>query len=271
MTRSPRVRCTALLVALSAAMVPASSRALVIDFTAAPWAAADGQSSYSLPYSIGGKTITVTVSASVAGTVLYQSSSGFGVTRSSGDYRESQVNDIERLSIAFDDGAPLQLHLNSAHLSMIFNEDLGSGAYREQGSYSLDGGTQWTDFMAAVDQTYPTPPADGVLDLTIDQNTDSVLFKAPGMIGDQSHEYSVDAIDINVAAPPARCSQPLSSGVLPTASDCLFILKAAVGLVTCSPECICAPTGSLPIVATDALLCLKKAVGQALPLNCPCP
>ena len=66
------------------------------------------------------------------------------------------------------------------------------------------------------------------------------------------------------------CSQPLSNGVAPVSTDCLFILNAAVTLVTCSPECICAPSGTLPISATDALVCLRKAVGQDVPLDCPC-
>lgn len=70
-------------------------------------------------------------------------------------------------------------------------------------------------------------------------------------------------------APPA-CAQPLSTGAQPTASDCLFILKAAIGSETCLPACICAPKGTLPATATDALLCLQRAVGQPLELNCPC-
>jgi hypothetical protein len=68
----------------------------------------------------------------------------------------------------------------------------------------------------------------------------------------------------------AVCAQPLSSGPMPTASDCLFILNAAVGATACSPECICAPKGSLPPAATDALLCLNKATGIDVALNCPC-
>jgi hypothetical protein len=67
-----------------------------------------------------------------------------------------------------------------------------------------------------------------------------------------------------------QCSQPVSSGATPVATDCLFILNVAVGLQTCSPECICAPTGTLPTKATDALLCLNVSVGINLPLNCPC-
>ena len=67
-----------------------------------------------------------------------------------------------------------------------------------------------------------------------------------------------------------ECSQPVTTGPEPVATDCLYILQAAVKLVTCSPECICAPTGTLPVKATDALLCLNVSVGISFPLNCPC-
>jgi hypothetical protein len=66
------------------------------------------------------------------------------------------------------------------------------------------------------------------------------------------------------------CSQPVSNGATPVATDCLFILNAGVGLQTCSPDCICAPTGALPPKATDALLCLNASVGASVTLNCPC-
>ena len=66
------------------------------------------------------------------------------------------------------------------------------------------------------------------------------------------------------------CSQPVSSGAVPSVSDCLFILRTAVGISTCDPACICAPKGTLPISAADALLCLKKSVGQNVTLSCPC-
>jgi len=85
------------------------------------------------------------------------------------------------------------------------------------------------------------------------------------------------AVALAVALGPAPtraaqgdCSQPLSNGPTPVSTDCLFILNAAVSLVTCTPACICAPSGELPISATDALVCLQKAVGQAVTLNCPC-
>jgi hypothetical protein len=66
------------------------------------------------------------------------------------------------------------------------------------------------------------------------------------------------------------CSQPVSTGSTPAASDCLFILRAAVGALTCSPACICAPIGTLPTKTSDALLCLRRSVGQSVTLACPC-
>ena len=85
--------------------------------------------------------------------------------------------------------------------------------------------------------------------------------------------FTVLAVLLSWGAAEAQtlpCSQPLTQGDSPVASDCLFILQAAVGNVTCTPECICAPSGTLPIKATDALLCLNAAVGAPVTLNCPC-
>lgn len=64
------------------------------------------------------------------------------------------------------------------------------------------------------------------------------------------------------------CSQPVTNGSTPTASDCAYILRAAVGLETCE-LCVCDVNGSQSRTAADALTCLKKAVGQNVNLNCP--
>lgn len=72
---------------------------------------------------------------------------------------------------------------------------------------------------------------------------------------------------------PMPCARPVSAGsggVVPKATDCLYILKVAVGLQACPVECVCAPSGNLPAHASDALLCLKSAVGQSVVLDCPC-
>jgi hypothetical protein len=83
------------------------------------------------------------------------------------------------------------------------------------------------------------------------------------------------SIVLRVAARPALaeqglCSQPVTNGEKPAATDCLFILKVAVATETCSPGCICAPKGTLPTTSTDALICLQYVVGQPLALACPC-
>lgn len=70
------------------------------------------------------------------------------------------------------------------------------------------------------------------------------------------------------AAALGDCGQPNSSGTTPTATDALFILNAAVGLVVCE-LCVCDVDGSRTITATDALRALQIAVGGDLGLNCP--
>jgi hypothetical protein len=80
-----------------------------------------------------------------------------------------------------------------------------------------------------------------------------------------------------VVASPAHaasgdCAQPESDTARPTATDCLRILRVAVGLSTCDPlpACVCAPGGELPAKATDALICLVSAIGGPATLDCPC-
>jgi len=72
-----------------------------------------------------------------------------------------------------------------------------------------------------------------------------------------------------MATPSARrCGQPVTSGSNPTATDCLYILKTAVGAQACTPECLCDVNAAGGVTASDALLCLKKAVGQNVTLDC---
>jgi hypothetical protein len=53
-----------------------------------------------------------------------------------------------------------------------------------------------------------------------------------------------------------------------TATDALFVLRAAVGIETCAP-CVCDTNGSGAVTASDALLTLSFAVGQPVELTCP--
>lgn len=64
------------------------------------------------------------------------------------------------------------------------------------------------------------------------------------------------------------CSQPQSTGATPTAGDCVYVLKASVQLVACE-LCVCDVNDSVTITASDALQCLRKAVGLTVTLKCP--
>jgi hypothetical protein len=66
------------------------------------------------------------------------------------------------------------------------------------------------------------------------------------------------------------CAQPATSGVKPSASDALAVLRRAVGTRGCN-LCICDVDNSGNVVATDALLTLKYAVGQDITIGCPAP
>lgn len=67
------------------------------------------------------------------------------------------------------------------------------------------------------------------------------------------------------------CSQPVSVGDSPVATDCLRILRVAVGSQTCSDNpCICRPKGGATTKASDALICLQYSVGQPVTINCNC-
>ena len=61
---------------------------------------------------------------------------------------------------------------------------------------------------------------------------------------------------------------PLQMPRTVSASDALFMLRAAVGLDSCE-LCVCDVDGSGGVAATDALATLRLAVGQPIPLNCP--
>lgn len=78
------------------------------------------------------------------------------------------------------------------------------------------------------------------------------------------------ALPVVAAAEQGDCGQPLSAGPAPTATDCLFILRSAVGVQTCDPVCLCDTNGAGGVSATDALVCLNVAVGKPVQLNCPC-
>jgi hypothetical protein len=79
-------------------------------------------------------------------------------------------------------------------------------------------------------------------------------------------------IDVAMLAKPAEaaqgdCGQPLSTGSGPSASDALFVLRAAIGLDTCD-ACVCDVDATGTVTAGDALLVLKRAVGENIAMAC---
>jgi cysteine-rich repeat protein len=68
------------------------------------------------------------------------------------------------------------------------------------------------------------------------------------------------------------CGQPVSNGEGPGAADSLAILQEAVGSATAcdAKPCICDVNDNGAISAIDALVTLKKAVGQDVDLVCDC-
>ncbi len=69
------------------------------------------------------------------------------------------------------------------------------------------------------------------------------------------------------AVAASGCSLPVNT-TGPKTSDCLFILQTAVDLRDCA-LCICDVNDSGTILSSDALVCLKAAVGLEVTLDCP--
>lgn len=114
----------------------------------------------------------------------------------------------------------------------------------------------------------PEQPGCGITTTTVPASTSTSTSTT--VITSTTSTTSTTAGSTSTTLPVEGCAAPVTGSPLPTATDCLFILGAAVGTDTCETECLCAPKGSLPVSATDALLCLRTAVGEVVPLDCPC-
>lgn len=84
--------------------------------------------------------------------------------------------------------------------------------------------------------------------------------------------FAILSIAANANAARFDCGQPYSNGASPTVVDALVALQAAVGRYTdCEHRhCACDVDRSQTLRTTDALLILRAAVGQAVPLDCRC-
>jgi hypothetical protein len=84
--------------------------------------------------------------------------------------------------------------------------------------------------------------------------------------------FAILSIVANADAARFDCGQPYSNGALPTVVDALVTLQAAVGRFTdCEHRhCACDVDHSETLRTSDALLILRAAVGQPVPLDCWC-
>ncbi len=80
--------------------------------------------------------------------------------------------------------------------------------------------------------------------------------------------FAAGVLMAGVASAQDRCAKPVSDGAEPTIADCLHILRASIGSVTCD-DCLCDANGSGGVGITDALRCLRVVLGFDLPLECP--
>jgi hypothetical protein len=103
----------------------------------------------------------------------------------------------------------------------------------------------------------------------------AAVAAAGGTGGPGGQDGGAGTVSLTGAAP--SCSDPLAlvattgrsaSPRTVSAGDALFILRTAVGSECCD-LCVCDVNGSRDIAATDALLALKRAVGQTITLACP--
>lgn len=70
----------------------------------------------------------------------------------------------------------------------------------------------------------------------------------------------------SVGCPDTLCGDPTGDGVI-TATDALFVLNGAVGLLQCDLN-VCDASGDGAVTASDALMVLRKAVGGDIELVC---
>jgi hypothetical protein len=97
----------------------------------------------------------------------------------------------------------------------------------------------------------------------------SFVNDALGLPGPATLRVNVHFDDL--APPRDRCGQPITTGNLPTVTDCLFILQAAVQLTTCAPQCVCDVDSNAAVTVADALRCLQVATQvPGAGFDCPC-
>ncbi len=170
-------------------------------------------------------------------------------------------------SVSIDAEASASLVANGEATTLTFaiqGRGSASGSETLVVQSSVDAGVTWTTLTSVVTD-------DQGVGTTMVSPTEDTLYRATLSSSALGASIVSQRVAVEVIGSAMACALPVTVGPLPTATDCLFILGAAVGLGACSPACACAPAGTLPVVATDALFCLAAAVGSIDDYLCPCP
>jgi len=131
------------------------------------------------------------------GTLYWDSNDGYGIRELS--YEEDEVEHPEVLGISFGETTFVERFL----ITDLFIEH----GYIEEGSYSLDDGASWTTFYA--DGLH----SNGEVELALGASIDGILFTAPGIVGDENHEFSIGGFDTGQAHPIPEPSAALMFAV----------------------------------------------------------
>jgi hypothetical protein len=188
--RSDMKRNLALVVLVLLLAGPAA--AATIDFRSSDFSGAYGLATFTAN--------GVTLTAAPSGSQLYWDSlGGFGVQYS---YMQNQVEGSESLTISF--ATPVSI--SSVFIMHLYNDPYDppkTGYYLETGSYALNGSNTWIPFSADPSKYPDSSYGEKTLPLDPSVLVSSIIFKAPGIVGSQNHEFSVAAINASAVPIPA--------------------------------------------------------------------
>lgn len=187
-----------LVVGLLTLAIASPAFAADIDFRSSAFAGANNRSSFAYTASDG---VTLTVTAGPRGARLYQDGEdGFGVRAS---YENDEIEGHETLTIGFSE----DVLLTDIAITDLFIErplfNLGR-PYAEIGYYTIDGDT--TVFHSI------TSGGNGELSLEPNVWADEIVFRAPGLVGLQHHEFSVGGLSYSTRTAEVPELDPSAAG-----------------------------------------------------------